>query len=763
MTSMPKPTVVRRTGTSVLGLLLATSACLPLQAQTSPQQVQDDEDVVILSEFTVSSDSADRYRSADAISAVRVRAPLIDTPSSISVITRDMIDDLGAGRLFDATRYVAGVQEGRGIQFQDRMILRGFESNGQRTVDNFIQPDDADNISEILVDRIEVTKGPNAILSPAGAPGGSINVILKAPLYQQRRSVSATVGLYDAQKLTLDVSGPFSEGSPMAYRLVGAFQDSRRYWDDEAKIKNKVLAPMISYRFSDTTMLTAKLVLAENWIFREPLLILDDSVDAGTGDPYLAPNIKHKSRNHIQPWSHVGTHTADLFLQLTTKLADKFALRVAANGRYYFEDSEQEFINFSSLPQNRYNPTTGEATPGFTWANVEGAWVSTPSPWFNPAAIPVRGDKQATRRKNLNFQADLAFTEQFGEVSSQTVLGLALNRRDAYGRGRNGTLPAIDLTGPEYRGKPVYPANFAFYNEQEFTNGQAFINQRFGLFQDRLFLTGGILYYDTKTSSRNVLTGAAPSVLDDAKDMWTASALYKVRDNVSVYYSHSTNASAVIANNAVLWRDGVQDEIGFKTEFFNKRLSFGGAYFEIEQTNVTIPNPARQGDPTQPEQIVADYGNEGWELELMGRVTDQLSIIATYSNLDMRDSLGRRVRAIADHNAAFLANYRFSGEGMFSGSSVYLGVNYSGRRAGDAATGFTLANVPQQPSFYLKADYTTTLGATWHANERLSFRLNVDNVLDRKDYIKVAGGRVAGTGITSAPGRNIRLTTTFTF
>ena len=139
-----------------------------------------DSDIVVLPEFTVSAQSEDRYRSADAISAVRVRAPLIDTPSSLTVITRDLIDDVAPNRIFDVTRYVAGVQEGRGIQFQDRMIIRGFETqNGARTVDNFLQSADADNVEESVIERIEVSKGPNAILSPAGAPGGSINVVTK--------------------------------------------------------------------------------------------------------------------------------------------------------------------------------------------------------------------------------------------------------------------------------------------------------------------------------------------------------------------------------------------------------------------------------------------------------------------------------------------------------------------------------------------------------------------------------------------------------
>src|ERR1700712_4620295 len=68
------------------------------------------------------------------------------------------------------------------------MIIRGFETQGgARTVDNFLQSADADNVDESIIDRIEVTKGPNAILSPAGAPGGSLNIIKKSPTLPRRK------------------------------------------------------------------------------------------------------------------------------------------------------------------------------------------------------------------------------------------------------------------------------------------------------------------------------------------------------------------------------------------------------------------------------------------------------------------------------------------------------------------------------------------------------------------------------------------------
>lgn len=735
----------------------------PPRSTSSTARLSPPAELVVLPEFVVSSEAVDRYRASDAISAVRVRTSLLDTPGSISVVTRETMDDLGPTRIFDVARYVAGVQEGRGIQFQDRMILRGFESNGQRSVDNFLQPTDADNIDEAIIDRIEITKGPNAILSPAGSPGGAINVITKSPLFQRQRSVTALAGLFDAQKLSFDVNDIPAEGSQSAYRLIGSFQDSRRYWSNEARLRGRLLAPMFSHRASDRTLFTAKLILAEHWVFREPLLILDPRVNAQTTDPYLAPGLSQKGLNGIQPWSHVGTHTADLYALLTSSLTENINLRVAANGRYYFEDSVQEFLSTPTLT-NRYDPMTGALTQDYTWARdpVTGDYVASYSPFFDPASIPVRGDKQATRRKTGNLQADAVGLFRFGPVSSQTVAGVGLSRQTNYGRGVSGALPGIDLSRPHVRVQPVWSTNWAFYSVSAFTNWQVYVNERLGFLEDRLQLTGGVLRYDTRTSADNQLTSSAPGVLDDHKAMWLGSVLWKLRPQLSLYYSHSTNSTPTIANDLPLWRDGVQDEVGFKTEFFQQRLSVNGAYFQIAQTNVTVPNPDRQTDPTAPEQLISNLGNHGVEFELVGGITSSLSAIATFSQLKMRDTLGRHVRAVADRNASLLLSYRFR-TGTMDGLALSFGVSYSSRRAGDTPIDYTPLNVVGQTSFFLPSYYVTAFGASYRWRERILFRLNVDNVLDDKGYLQQAGGRVSGTGITTAPGLNVKFSTTWSF
>ncbi len=758
--------------------LLSLIPVVPLAAQTAAPAATPvaapaaKDDVIELSPFSVSADNVDRYRAADAVSAVRVRAALIDTPSSISVVTRDMMDDLAPNRVFDVTKYIAGVQEGRGVQFQDRMIIRGFETqNGARSVDNFLQSADADNVEESIIDRIEVTKGPNAILSPAGAPGGSLNIITKSPTFRSQNFLTAQVGMFDAQKATLDVSGPFPGLTNLAYRLVASGQDTDRYWSDAEKMQSWAIAPMLTWRINDKSQLTLKYISASHWIFREPLFIIDPSTTATSGDPKLLPGIDPSGSNGIQPWSHVGTTSNDAFAIYTLNFNEHLNLRVAGNARRYHETSNQNFLNAPGFG-NRYNPMTGELTQDYTWALQNTAlaynattnpYVPTYSQWINPNAVSNRGDDQDTTRDTGNLQADLAATYDLNGASTQTIVGAAYSRQYAYNQTKSAPLPNIDLLHQTDNAYPAYPANWTANNGSSYTNKQLYISERLGLFNNRLYLTGGLMNYSTVTKAWNELTHSTPSVLDDNKTMWSAGALYKITDHYSAYYSHSTNSSPVIANNLPLWRSGIQDEFGVKSEFFDKRLAVNAAYFQISQTNVTVPNPAYQTDPTQPQTLVSDLSNKGFEVEATGSLTKNMSIVASYSHLDMRDALGRMVRMVADNNASLLVNYHFD-DGSFKGTAVYFGVTYSGKRAGDVpAANFTQLGVVEQVSFYVQPQYTTTLGISYKLDKHWSFRLNLDNILDDADYIAVGGGRISGTGLTTQPGFNARFSTTFAF
>ncbi|HEY0946848.1 MAG TPA: TonB-dependent receptor plug domain-containing protein [Opitutaceae bacterium] len=736
--------------------LLASALSVPAFAQNpSP-----DDEAVVLPTFTVSAELSDRYRASDAISANRVRTALIDTPSSISVLTRELVDDVAPARIFDVTRFSAGVQEGRGITFGDRQVIRGFESEG-RVVDNFLDSMGT-NFEEALVERIEISKGPNAILAPGGVPGGSINIVTKSPQFTQNRSITALVGQFDAQKLTLDMTDKLGSGERFAYRLISAYQDSGRYWDNDAKIKRKLLAPQLTWRINPRTELTLKYYYLDSFLFREPGLILSAASVPGV-EPTLGTGFKAKSLNGIEPWSGLSTTGQVGQFLLTTSFNEHLSTRLSGRGTYFTEDSEQEFMSTPSFG-NRYNPSTGELTQDYTWAlnPVTGTYVSTFSPYYDPTNIPVRGEKADVHTREYAAQNDWVITFKTSSLNFQTVAGWAYLYRKNDDQRVNGTLPAINLITPRGPAYPTWSTTLSRNATNEATNWQAYVNQRVTFWDDRIALNGGFLHYDTNTSSIDRATTAPLSRLEDSKAMYLGSLLVKATKNTSLYYSYSTNATPTIANNAPLWRDGKQHEYGGKVEFFNKRLAINAAYFEIAQTNVSVPNPERAVNPAAPTSLLADYDNHGAELEVSGAITKNLSVMASVSKLKLRDALGRRVRSVADDLAAVMLNYRFT-EGSLKGLGLTASAVYTGERAGDAtATNFTPLNVPTKISFFIPSYTIYNVGVSY-AWDRYALRLYVDNVLDDKDYVQQAGARISSPGLATATGRNIRFSATLRF
>jgi iron complex outermembrane receptor protein len=757
----PKPMKHSNPFKRALTALLFSAGAGSMQAQTSPgASAPEKEEPVVLPAFTVSSETADRYRANDSISAVRIRTSLLETPSSISVLTREFIDDVSPVRIYDATRYIAGVQESRGITFGDRQIIRGFESEG-RTVDNFLDST-APNFEEALIDRIEVSKGPNAILAPGGVPGGAINVVTKSPQFAPQRSITALVGTFDAQKVTLDLTDKVGGQDNMAYRFIGSYQDTGRYWSSDAKIKRKLVAPQFTWRLGRNTELTLKYYYLDAFVFREPALILDPSVGPDS-EPILGPGFKAKSLNGIQPWSGISTDTHVAQFQFTTTLNDRLTTRFAGRGMYFGEDSEQEFFTTPGF-SNRYNPTTGELTQDYTWAldPITGQYVSTFSRYYDPANIPVRGEKADVIIRNYALQNDWVFTARTSAANFQTVAGWAYSYSDATDQRVNGTLPAINLLAPAVAAYPVWGTAFIRDAHSDNTNWQAYLNQRIDFFKDRVAVNVGYLHYDTNTQAIDRATTAPRSRLDDSKDMYLGSVLAKVTANASLYYSYSTNATPTIVNNAPLWRDGKQHEFGGKWELFGGKLSLAAAYFEIAQTNVSVPNPERAVNPSAPTSLLADYENHGAELEVTGAITRNLSVIASISQLKLRDALDRRVRSVADNLASILLNYRFL-DGALKGLSINAGASYTGERAGDAtATNFTPLNVPTQISFYIPS-YTVYNAGASYSWDRYQIRLYVDNLTNDKDYVQQAGARISGPGLATATGMNVRFSATLKF
>src|SRR5688500_14707244 len=238
---------VARFAPAVSGALLVLAA-LESRGQPTPTPTPPPaEETITLPAFSVSGERANSYRATDSMSAARIRTALIDTPATVNVITSEFLGDIGAASLFDATQYVSGIGNGRlagGSGILDRQTIRGYENDG-RTIDNFNSGFQA-NLDPLLYERVEIVKGPNAILAPTGTPGGAINVITKSPQFTASNVAQAEIGRFFGNKVSVDSTGPLPGNKNSAYRIVAGYQDADSFVDGE--IRQWCVHPHYTYK-----------------------------------------------------------------------------------------------------------------------------------------------------------------------------------------------------------------------------------------------------------------------------------------------------------------------------------------------------------------------------------------------------------------------------------------------------------------------------------------------------------------------------------
>ncbi|HTB81704.1 MAG TPA: TonB-dependent receptor plug domain-containing protein [Opitutaceae bacterium] len=744
----------------------ATSAADPNNPAT--------EQVVALPEFSVSSQKGDAYRANDTLSLARIRGQLIDTPVSVNVVPRELLDDLGANSAYDATRYFAGVSNGRGAGtaggINDRQNFRGFESQ-TRTVDNFSSTfipgtsTSIDTFEPAFIERLEVVLGPDAILNPTGTPGGSINVITKSPLFTQQGFVQADVGNYSAQKLTIDTTGPIplGDGKHLAYRVIATGQNTDTYIP--GRWKKYDVAAELTYRFSPTAEITFKYFGVDyaaygnasapndnGWLIYSPTSIGGATLP---NKPNTA-GVTYNGTNGVDTNSLTTERTNTAQLVYTGTLFDKVSMRLGGQFMEHNNVGDSAFPNLGTT--ETFDQNTGQVTG-----------ISSP---FNPHAVPEVW--RYNKSMGLMYQVENDYAANFhpGPVSLQPVAGWSIQH--AYNPlGRTGTanLPNADLFAGDYSAPRPDINLFTFGNrsKSEATQKQLYALNKAGFYDDHVFIVGGVTREWVASQNysflpSNIITPASVATLSGFKDSYIGSALFKPVNHLALYYTFSTNASltsfAPSAGVAAvpLWSQGRQHEFGFKSEFLDQRLSFTAAHFQMSQTNVTSPNPLFNIDPVhQPGSILTNNTSRGYEFNLVGGVTRNLSVIASYTRMKFRDAFGRRVRNVPDQMANLLANYRFT-DGALKNFSVFGAVEEMGQTAGESQTGFNSNGVTRQVGFYIARWTVFNAGAAYTIG-RYKFNLNVDNVLNSK----FAWEPASRLSVSPYPGITVRLSTTVKF
>jgi outer membrane receptor for monomeric catechols len=763
--------VKKAANTNAQTVVLGTASDPPGQAigaVAAPSAGSEEESIVKLPAFTVTSTRQDDYNAAEASSFARTVHKILDTPLTAYVITPMMVQNVDPTSLFGVTNYFGGVSPGRGTgtgSYNERQTLRGFESFS-RTVDNFshgmipFMYAPFSNYAPVFIEHAELIMGPDTILSPTGAPGGTISAFTKSPQFTRGTDVSVEVGNYNANRVSIDSTGPLGTGQHMAYRIIGSYQDAQTYLP--GAVINYAGAAELTYKFSDTAKLMLKYfgteqrtggVIADSTANGE-MIYTPDTVGGVTISSTPQPGFQYRGWNGDATWSHMITRDNVATAELTAALGERINMRLA--GQIYYSNSNL----FRAYP-----------APSFTekWDPNTGQQISvTP---IDPTALSVLAAIQHVTSRQIAFQNDFAGNFKVGGVSLHPLAGWAYQRGQMpnYYTVQNKNMPKADLRVGYY--DPPVPLKSTFTTNASNTPGTGWTVQvynylRVGFFNDRLFLVGGagrtwagvhcyVLPY-TITGDGTINAGTPGPVVEKTfsstknslspsvqpwHDSYIAGALYKVLPTVSVYYNFSTNAG--LASEAALWQAGVQNEFGIKGNFFNNRISVTASHFKIHQNNVSYANPLLSTGQSNIAFIYTDLVNQGEEFNITGGITKDLSVVFSYTNQKLRDFVGRRQRNVPDNMANLLLHYRFnmfnSGAAkMLKNSGVFVGVNHQGDVAGENATGFTPLGVPQLPGYYVPGYTVVNAGASYQYG-KYRYNLNVDNILDKKFWWQAQG------------------------
>jgi iron complex outermembrane receptor protein len=651
-------------------------------------------------------DSADPYNPdynrATASTATKTDTPIMETPMSVQVVTQQVMRDQQVVTVEEAVKNVSGVQRDWGYgSLYDSFIIRGFASssdyrNGFR-LQNYA-PETAN------VERIDVLKGPAAMLYGRVEPGGIVNIVTKKPLDTAYYSLQQQFGSYDFYRTTLDATGPVADDKALLYRFNLAYTGADSF-RDFVFTDRLFLAPSLTWKPTEADEVNL------NFEYNDNAFAIDNGIPAlnGANRPVDIPI----SRTFHEPGSNAKVEDYLVDLNWTHRFNADWQLRdgfVAKIQDYTLETVVAPFVqddnrhvgrfaNFSNYPDRHSYGAFIDLTGHFDTYGINHD-VLVGGDWFEYAQTLV-GSFQPVSDMDI-------FNPVYGSVDFD---------RQRANRDLN---PNMFFTG--------YDEWFGIYFQDQIT------------LWDKLHLLGGGRHDWTRAKSgfsdvsMAAATGAQ-SIVDTDRFQPRFGILYQPWQWLSLYGNYieslGSNNGRSSTNQPFQPEIADQFEAGIKTDFFDGRLSSTLAYFYIEKQNILTADLSTPDDIFD-QVAIGKARSQGIELDMKGQITEALSVIATYAFTDARitanadGNVGNRLPNVPENSGSLWAKYDFIGTPL-NGFSLGSGVYVAGQREGDNENTLQL---PGYARWDAMAAYRFKLGET-----RLTAQLNVNNILD-KAYFK---------------------------
>ncbi|MDG2953320.1 TonB-dependent siderophore receptor [Bisgaard Taxon 10/6] len=651
------------------------------------------------------------YHAIGTSAVSKVDVPIIDTPTTVNVVTNKMIEDRKPNDLIDALSTVSGVSQANTLGgIFDSVQKRGFGGNRDNSImRNGIQAGPSHNFGA-TTETVEVLKGPASVLYGIQDPGGIINVVTKKPQQEQKTILSGTIGNNNMFGGQLDSTGGLGHG--FAYRFIFDKQE-KDYWRNFGKIKTTTYAPSLSWQDDKTKVLLSY----EHLDYLQPF-------DRGTQIVNGAIVNIPAERRLDEPNNNTIGKTDNIQFKVERKLNDDWKLNFAygyARDKYHYNQTRVVAVNTSYTDTLRYNATRT----------------------LQPRTALRRLEKQAADQRVHSASLNLVGEFEIGEIANRFIVGVDASRnyRTTGPVYNSGGWSSINIDTPVYT-SPEAKETIAANNWQ--VNNIKTIGvyvQDTAYLTEQLILTGGLRYeyFDQVAGRHRLDRNLVPSTdQHDGKMLYQAGAVYKFTPHWATYvnYAESFRPQYAIANNVdpnLDPEEGQSVEIGTKYESTNINATI--ALFNINKKNVA------ETDATGDLYIAGKQRSRGIEVDINGYITDRLSASATYTytkaenreNDSYPNAIGKQLIGVPKHQAALFLSYDL---GHFLGGDwrVGAGARYLGSWKAYDSTYTTSYKVPDATIYDAFLAYETKV-----ANKKVALQLNGKNLSDKVYYQSTSG------------------------
>lgn len=671
---------------------------------------------VLASSSAATTEGVDSYAATGpGRSATGLNLTLRETPQSVSVITRQQIEDGNLNDITEVMERTPGVvvnSMGPAGSDSNSIYVRGFavrsiQVDGVNRADSYgFREDLADTVT---YDRVEVVRGATGLMSGVGDPGATINLIRKKPTRETRRSITLKAGSWDNYRAELDVSSSLSDSGNVRGRFVTAYQEGHSHIDRQS-LDRQVAYGILEWDITEQTMLTLGAEYQD----------MNNDEAGNHGFPMFNSDGSHfkpsRSFNSAADWSYHKRDGKTLFAGLEHAFDNGWLVKLnAEHSRRSYDDA------FATAASGTVNPDGSGIS---TWS---GRWAGEP--------------------RQTSF--DLSASNGFTLLGREHDLYLGASHYKAYHRSYGyplWTIQSIDNIHTWDGSLPIPSAIHTRSSVSALDERQTALlaSTRWSLSDAASLITGvRVIDWQSDEVSRSLSTGDVSRTAREKNGVVTPyiGLVYDLSEDWSAYASYTTifNPSDRIDRNGSYLdpEEGENYELGIKGELWDKRLTTAFSIFEVRQDNLAVPdgdNPAPDG--SQAYRAESGTKTRGFEVEVAGEVLPAWQVAASYTYAEIEDSNDVRMltevprdtfKLFTSYRIASLDNLKVGGSVRWQGAEYYRGAGPNGEtfRQGD----YTLVD--------LMAQYAVTPNVT--------AALNLNNIFDEHYYTAISARGWYGT------------------